>query len=118
MMDADKSRLLNILDRTKDISRFISGCNQETFIENDEKQNAVVMCLLRIGENANKLSAEFIAANSQVSWRPIINLRHIAAHKYDSLQMLDVWVNATVDVPILRAKIENILEDTASNISS
>jgi hypothetical protein len=29
--------------------------------------------------------------------------------------MLDVWVNATVDVPVLRAKIENILGNTASN---
>jgi uncharacterized protein with HEPN domain len=110
MMAVDKSLLLNILDRTKDISRFISGCDQDSFMENDEKQNAVVMCLLRIGENANKLSAGFIAANSQVLWRPIINLRHIAAHKYDSLQMLDVWVNATKDVPILRAKVEYILE--------
>ena len=111
MKTDDMVILSKILEDTHKITRYVHGCDQDSFLANEEKQDAVIMVLLTLGERVNQLSEEFKKANVNIPWARIYGFRNIAAHHYDTLSVLDVWVFAHKSVPILRKQIEQIVGD-------
>ncbi len=67
------------------------------------------MKIIRIGELVKNLSSEFREENPQIEWKAIAGFRDIAAHKYDTLRMRDVYATIKDDLPELKAQIEKIL---------
>ena len=47
----------------------------------------------------------------QVPWKAIAGFRDIAAHKYQTLRMEDVYATVSDDFPSLRTMLEAILEN-------
>ena len=64
MKGNDKAALSRILADMQKIQRYMEGCGQESFFDNEEKQDAVIMVLLTIGERVRRgLSIEFQKAH-------------------------------------------------------
>ena len=81
----------------------------DAFVESTMVQKAIVMSLLNIGENANRLPAECIENYPHVPWQQIIRMRHLAAHHYEILDIELIWEIASVSVPELITQLTDIL---------
>ncbi len=73
------------------------------------KKRAVCMTVINIGELVKNLSDDFRSSNNHVPWKLIAGFRDIAAHKYGSLRMKDVYTTVMDDFPILKENINEIL---------
>ena len=66
----------------------------EVFCSNSTYRNAVSLCLLQIGELANKLTEEFKASHPNIPWRAIRGMRNVVAHEYGHIDVATVWETA------------------------
>ena len=69
------------------------------------------MSIIRVGELVKALTDEFRKQNSQVQWRDITGFRDVDAHKYDIIDMNEVYDTIKNDFPELKIQIEKILEN-------
>jgi uncharacterized protein with HEPN domain len=76
---------------------------------NKEKQYAVTMILINIGELVKHLTEDFCLENKHIPWKQITGLRNIAAHSYEKLQMADIWENVANTIPLFQNQIEEII---------
>ncbi len=87
------------------------GDSFQTFNADKIYQNAVMMCILQIGELSGRLSQEFVIANSKIPWRSIKAMRNIVAHAYGSISLTDVWDTVKNDIPTLKVYCIEILKN-------
>ena len=100
-------KILNVIDETNE---FLDNVSEEEFLEKNLLKSAVAMSIIRIGELVKSLSAEFRQKNSQIAWRDIAGFRDIAAHKYEIIDMNEVYKTIKFELPELKLQIEKILE--------
>lgn len=74
-------------------------------------KRAVCMTVINIGELVKNLSDSCRKTYPVVPWKAISGFRDIAAHKYQTLRMEDVYETVTVDFPKLHNEISRICED-------
>lgn len=72
-------------------------------------KRAICMTVINIGELVKNLSDSFRKEYSAIPWRAISGFRDIAAHKYQTLRMEDVYETVAADFPSLYQKIKSIL---------
>ena len=73
------------------------------FAENTVYKNAVAMCVLQIGELANRLSENFRdATEKEIPWKQVKGLRNVVAHEYGKIDEEVLWETVTEDIPALR----------------
>ena len=81
----------------------------------DEKlKRAVCMTVINIGELVKNLDEEFRIAHSDIPWKAIAGFRDVAAHKYQTLRMEDVFVTVSDDFPDLEQSLLKIIDDEAA----
>ena len=68
------------------------------------------MTAINIGELTKNLSQEFRKNFPEVEWRKATGFRDVVAHKYETLDMEDVYKTVSEDFPELKSQIEKILE--------
>ena len=71
--------------------KMMGGCTLEQFRENEMLMRAVGMTVINIGELVKNLTEETRLAYPQIPWKAIAGFRDIAAHKYQTLRMEDVY---------------------------
>ena len=69
------------------------------------------MCIIQIGELANRLSDEIKEANKDIPWRAIRGMRNLHAHDYENVDLEIVWNTLVEDIPLLRENMELLLRD-------
>ena len=67
------------------------------------------MTVINIGELVKNLSDDCRQAYREIPWKSIAGFRDIAAHKYQTLKMEDVYETVISDFPDLYDQIEQIL---------
>ncbi|MBP5233231.1 MAG: DUF86 domain-containing protein [Planctomycetes bacterium] len=72
-------------------------------------RNSITMPILQIGELAKRLSAEFMAAHTEIPWRQIKGMRDIFAHHYGAVDFAFVWETAHADVTELAKTLEEAI---------
>ena len=105
----DEAYLKHILDAILDIKRFMKGLTKEEFIENKEKQYAVLRALEIIGEATKNLSKEMKAKYSEINWRDIAGTRDKLIHEYFGVKLDLVWETVKKNLPELEKQIHEIL---------
>lgn len=109
MQHRDKITLEKIIDAIEEALEVFGDVSEENFLQNKALKLAMAMSVIRVGELVKTLTMDFREKNSQVEWKAIAGFRDIAAHKYDTLRMRDVYVTIKNELPELKKKIEKIL---------
>lgn len=87
-----------------DACAFVEGMTRDQFFADKRTQQAVVMCLIIIGEAAMKVAAghpDFVASRPDVPWRSMRGMRNRIAHGYFDIDLELVWDTAQRDLPYL-----------------
>ena len=109
MPKSDRVRLLHMLDAAREAVGFAAGRSRGD-LDSDRMLNLAMVRLIEIiGEAAARVSPETQAKHAEIRWPGIIGMRHRIAHGYDEINFDIVWEVATVDLPPLIARLEQIL---------
>ena len=107
----DKAYLRHIMDAISDIKRFTKGLTKEEFLENREKQYAVLRALEIIGEATKNVSKELKSEHPDVQWSDIARMRDRLIHQYFGVNLELVWATVKKSVPELEKQISEMLEN-------
>jgi uncharacterized protein with HEPN domain len=73
-------------------------------------QDAVVRNLEIIGEASKRVSVTLKEAHPDIAWKPIAGIRDKLIHDYFRVNLQLVWDAVERDLPILKQKIDRLLE--------
>lgn len=104
MNRSDDLRVADIVEAAQQLGELVDA-GRDVFDADWTRQRAAERLLEIIGEASNALSEGFKAKHLDVSWRHIINLRHLIAHHYHRFDMDQLWTIATDDIPKLLAEL-------------
>ncbi len=103
--------LTDILECIEKIEGYLSGSSYENFIQDEKTKDAVVRNLEILGEAANQIPVEIQRKYHEIPWPQIVSLRNRLIHGYFVVDYDIVWDIVCKELPILKPKIEKILED-------
>jgi len=106
----DKERLRDINEAIENIEKYVS-LGYQAFIEDERTQVWIIHHLQLIGEASNHLSDELTERNQDIPWADIVGLRNILVHQYFGIDLRQVWETAELDMPVLKAKVREILQE-------
>jgi uncharacterized protein with HEPN domain len=104
----DLERLQDVLEAIDRIRRYLKG--RREFDADPLVQVWVIHHLEIVGEACRALSDDLRNRHSDVPWSAIIGMRNILVHDYFGLNLDEVWTAAERDLPVLKERIEAILE--------
>ena len=105
-MQRDRITLEDIREALRRILSFTIGLTQESFLNDEKTQAAVVRQLEIIGEAAKRLSPEFRDAHPSFPWREMAGMRDKLIHGYDEVDLELVWQTVVKDVSKLATEFE------------
>ncbi len=107
MLEARQNRLLrDLLESAYAIRQYLDGVSHEQFLENLEKQDAVLRRFEIIGEAASRLSQSTKDLFPEIPFRSIRGMRNIIAHDYGEVDLEQVWRTASEDLELIVERIE------------
>ena len=110
MQHRDKVTLQKILIAIDEATEILKNVSKEEFLLNNTQKLAMGMSIIRVGELVKNLDFEVRRENPQVEWKDIAGFRDIASHKYDIIDMKEVYDTIKNEFPELKLEIEKILE--------
>ncbi len=107
----DLGTLLDIYQSILLVFKYTENINYEQLQNNPEKQDAILRRITIIGEATKRLSSEFREEHSTIPWKQIAGMRDIISHKYDEVDLKEVWTVITVNLPTLHDYIVPLLPE-------
>ena len=105
----DRIILQKVLSEIAIAQQMMDGCTMEQFLQKEMLMRAVGMTVINIGELVKNLTDETRMQYPHIPWKAIAGFRDIAAHKYQTLRMEDVYETVAADFPALKEQIEELL---------
>lgn len=105
----DEIILKKVLAEIAVAGKMMGNCSFAEFDSNEMMKRAVCMTVINIGELVKNLSEECKKLDRTIPWKAIAGFRDIAAHKYQTLRMEDVYETVVTDFPELKSNIEKML---------
>lgn len=112
-----KERLLDILEAIEKIEIYFSK-GRPSFQENELIQIWFVHYLQIIGEAVSKLDKSFTDKYPEIPWSQIIASRNILVHEYFGIDKEEIWKTIENDIPMIKRKIINILNQLDNQTNS
>lgn len=100
-----------IIDELDIVLEAVGDMSFEEFDFQEMFKRGVCMTVINIGELVKNLSSEFRNHYNHVPWKDIAGFRDIAAHKYQTLNMKDVYSTIMNDFPELKMNIQKIINE-------
>ena len=110
----DRAALLDMLNAAQKVLQYKAGMNKVAFLDDDKTQSAVVFQLLIIGEAVKRLSSDLRAQHPEIPWSLIAGMRDNLIHRYDDIDLDEVWKTAEVDIPVLLTALESLLPNEST----
>ena len=109
----DKESLKRVLDRCYEVLVLTAELKGDfqNYKHNWRMQHLLSFCIMMVGENMNKLSADFRERHLEIPFFAIVGMRNIVAHTYDKVDQKLVWSTALNDIPLLYEQLKEIAED-------
>lgn len=118
MSARDLSIVEKMLGEVRIVAIMMAGADLESFLEDEKLKRAVCMTVINVGELTKGLSDEFRSEHRDVPWKAIAGFRDVAAHKYQTLRMEDVYATVSDDFPDLEQKLEQMLQKAEGEIEA
>ena len=109
MEHRDAVILQKVLSEIKIAEDMVGNRSLTEFIGSEMLKRAVCMTVINVGELVKNLSDGCRQEHREIPWKAIAGFRDIAAHKYQTLKMEDVYETVTSDFPVLYDQIKEIL---------
>jgi uncharacterized protein with HEPN domain len=103
-------RLEDIIENIERIQRYTAGYDFHRFGNDQQCQDAVERCLLRISEAARKLGSIVQSIAPEQQWSRIRATGNVLRHEYDTIDRAIIWRIVTEDLPPLRTPAEAALK--------
>jgi uncharacterized protein with HEPN domain len=111
-MKDDRLYLTNILESIQRIESY-THAGKDAFVGSTQIQDAVIRNFEVSGEAVKPISDELKNANADIPWRRIAGFRDVLIHDYRRIVLDEVWQAVERDFPLLKSRIEQILENLA-----
>ena len=99
--------IVHILENVADIELFLKDVTKSEFMNNKEKQNAVMRSLEIIGEASKFVPVQTKEQFRNVEWKQISGTRDILIHQYFGVDLDIIWDIATIDVQKLKKELQH-----------
>ena len=109
MQRRDEIILQKIVKEIDSATKFLGDMTEEEFLQDELLQNAESMIAIKIGEFVKNLTMEFRESHKEVAWKKVAGFRDIVAHRYETLEMENVYQTIKFSYPKLKMQIEKIL---------
>lgn len=103
-------RVRDMLTEIAVVEETITGLTIEAFSQHRQAWRAVLYSLAVIGEAVASAIAEFEAADPATPWHQIRGMRNAVIHEYFRVDVETVWQTTQLDLPILKAALQRILD--------
>jgi len=108
--------ILEAIDETAERIKAFDVTEDEFLHADDIKArtlaDSLLMCALRVTEEAGKLSEKAQQLHPEIEWRGIIGMRNYLAHDYGNVDRAVVWDAVTSEFPTLAAACRQIIEES------
>ncbi len=111
-MSRDGEALADMLQAGRLALEFKGDLTREEFLSTREKQSAIILQLLFLGEAAKRLSPEFRAAHPAIPFKEAAGMRDRIIHGYDKIDLEVVWNALIISVPDLIRDIEPMVAES------
>lgn len=111
MKKNDLIYLDHILQSLNKVVEYVKDADYESFLQDEEKQDAVIRKKEIVGEAAKRLSKEFRNDYEHIPWKSITGMRDKLIHDYFDIDIDMIWVTATEDIPKLIPSILEIITE-------
>lgn len=101
-MKSDSVYIAHIIEALDKITRYIDGQTRDSFLQNSEKQDAVIRQLEIVGEATKRISTETREKNPEIPWSEMAGMRDKLIHDYIGVDLWIVWETAKSDVPEIK----------------
>lgn len=101
--------LRDMIEAADRIAFYLEKETFESFELNGMCQDAVLRCLIVIGEAVGGISEATRQSLSHLPWPKIRGMRNFVIHQYFDVQLKIVWQAATQEVPVLADAIRPLL---------
>lgn len=104
--------LEHILQAIGRIQSYLAGVDQASFLDNEEKQDAVIRNLEIIGEaagNVQRRFPEFVSRHKNLPLKAAYGTRNLLAHGYFKVDLDVVWKTIEMDLPAMKAQVEEAI---------
>ena len=81
----------------------------EEFQSDEKTKRAVCMTVINIGELVKNITDESRDKYKKLPWKVAAGFRDVAAHKYQTLQMGDVYSTVKDDFPVFSDQLKEII---------
>jgi uncharacterized protein with HEPN domain len=109
MRRADAVYLRHILDAIAKVELYLRGRDETTFSQDTLLQDGVIRQIEIMGEATKRLSQELRVKYGQIPWQDIAGMRDKLIYDYFGVDIGQVWLTATEDLPWLKVELEKIL---------
>ena len=103
--------LQHILDAIAKVEAYLQGKDKGLFEQDTLLQDGVIRQIEVIGEATRRLSKELRNKYGHISWQDIAGMRDKLIHDYFGVDIDQVWLTATEDLPVLEVEIDKIVAE-------
>ena len=115
MKHRDKIDIQKIISEIDTGLEIFNNMSFEEFEKNEIIKRALCMTAINIGELIKLISNDIRIKYKEIPWKKIAGFRDIAAHKYESLNIRDVYDTVHDDFDILKNNLNEILQKEIVN---
>ena len=101
----------HIIESITDIENFTENIEKEDFLENKEKQNAIIRSLEIMGEAVKNISQNIKTKYKDVPWKEIAGTRDKITHHYFGVDLELIWKVVKENIPVLKKQMLIIKRD-------
>jgi uncharacterized protein with HEPN domain len=109
LSDAASAALRDIAYHIDLAASFVAGIEQDAFRIDLRTVYAVTRCLEIISEASRRLPQSMKARHPSIAWKDMAGAGNIYRHDYEDVAAQHVWNTVQIDLPPLRAAVEEEL---------
>lgn len=83
---------------------------RDSFMSSHTIQDAVLRNLQTLAESGQRVSDQLKMNHPEVEWKKLAAFRNVLVHDYLGIDLKQIWIVVTRDVPELKSKIEQIID--------